>query len=480
MVTAQQECRDFGHEQIGSEHLLLALIAASDGLAGQVLASLGIELDAARSELIAHFGRGAARPTGFLPFSTWAKSGIALSEREATQLGQEFVGTEHLLLGLIRIGKGGWLDIMHALGVDERDVRASVLGLIDSHDRGHGDLPPEDRAPVLLADLESGRVPFGTESSIALGGKQLFERFTESGRRIVVLAQEEARLLNHNYIGTEHILLGLLNDPKSLGARALSELGVELEVVRGRVLDTIGQGLESPSGHIPFTPRSKKAMELSLRESLGLGHDYIGTEHILLGLLREGDGVAAQILTKLGAFLPELRQTVLELGELLEHIEGVPKVAEGGIGLAPPPSGPPIRSELRGDARGGRVTRVHAQSSSPFEERYGFSRGIRHDSRIEIAGTAPIPPEGEEVAATAYEQMIRCGQIALEALVDLGGDPTDVIRTVMYITDASESDEIGRAHGELFGEAAPAATMVVVAGLLDPAWKVELEVYAQL
>jgi len=124
------------------------------------------------------------------------------------------------------------------------------------------------------------------------------------------------------------------------------------------------------------------------------------------------------------------------------------------------------------------MPRQYVRSGSPYEERYGFSRGLRFGDHIEIAGTAPIPPEGETVAATAYEQMLRCGEIAIEALSELGAATGDVVRTRMYITDAADSDDIGRAHRELFGEAAPAATMVVVAALLDPAWKVELEVEA--
>ncbi|MCH8128295.1 MAG: RidA family protein [Acidobacteria bacterium] len=124
------------------------------------------------------------------------------------------------------------------------------------------------------------------------------------------------------------------------------------------------------------------------------------------------------------------------------------------------------------------MPRQYVRSGSPYEERYGFSRGVRFGDRIEIAGTAPIPPEGEPVAATAYEQMLRCGEIAIAALAEFGAPPSDVVRTRMYITDAADSDDIGRAHRELFGEAAPAATMIVVAALLDPAWKVELEVEA--
>ena len=141
----------------------------------------------------------------------------------------------------------------------------------------------------------------------------MFERFTDRARRVVVLAQEEARMLNHNYIGTEHILLGLIHEGEGVAAKALESLGISLEAVRQKVEEIIGHGQQSPSGHIPFTPRAKKVLELSLREALQINHSYIGTEHILLGLIREGEGVAAQVLVKLGADLNRVRNQVLQL-----------------------------------------------------------------------------------------------------------------------------------------------------------------------
>jgi ATP-dependent Clp protease ATP-binding subunit ClpC len=141
----------------------------------------------------------------------------------------------------------------------------------------------------------------------------VFERFTDKARRVVVLAQEEARLLNHNYIGTEHVLLGLVREGKGVAAQALKSMGIGLEAVRGQVELIIGQGQAAPTGHIPFTPRAKKVLEFSLREALQLGHNYIGTEHILLGLVREGEGVAAQVLQQLGADLNRVRQAVIRL-----------------------------------------------------------------------------------------------------------------------------------------------------------------------
>jgi ATP-dependent Clp protease ATP-binding subunit ClpC len=161
----------------------------------------------------------------------------------------------------------------------------------------------------------------------------MFERFTERARRVVVYAQEEARELSHSYIGTEHLLLGLLREPESVAGRALAALEISLDEVRAQVVEIIGRGGGAQSGHIPFTPRAKKVLELSLREALQLGHNYIGTEHILLGLIREGNGVAAQVLVKLGGTPDRVRDAVLELA---------PASREAGSG-----EGPGLSAQLR-------------------------------------------------------------------------------------------------------------------------------------
>ena len=180
----------------------------------------------------------------------------------------------------------------------------------------------------------------------------MFERFTDRARRAVVLAQEEARMLNHGYIGTEHLLLGLVHEGEGVAAKALDAMGIGLEKVRQEVEALIGHGKGPPSGHIPFTPRAKKVLELSLRESNQLGHNYIGTEHILLGVIREGHGVAAQVLVKLGADLSRVRQQVIQLlgsqadrpgprvsggipGDALNEILGRLAALERWVGIGP-------------------------------------------------------------------------------------------------------------------------------------------------
>jgi len=181
----------------------------------------------------------------------------------------------------------------------------------------------------------------------------MFERFTDRSRRIIVLAGEEARMLDHGWIGTEHILLGLIREGDGTGARSLESLGISLDAVRQQVEEFIGPGQQEPSGHIPFTPRAKKVLELSLRESLQFGHNYIGSEHILLGLLREGDGVAAQVLVRLGADLDRVRERVIQL------LRGYPAQDVGGPGSQPgerAPAGLPGDALARFDALDRRLT----------------------------------------------------------------------------------------------------------------------------
>ena len=190
----------------------------------------------------------------------------------------------------------------------------------------------------------------------------MFERFTDRARRVVVLAQEEARMLSHNYIGTEHILLGLIHEGEGVAAKALESLDISLEAVRAQVEEIIGQGQQAPSGHIPFTPRAKKVLELSLREALQLGHSYIGTEHILLGLIREGEGVAAQVLQKLGADLNRVRQQVIQLLSGFQGKESAGAGATTGASGGDAPSSSLVLDQfgrnLTQDAREGKLDPV--------------------------------------------------------------------------------------------------------------------------
>jgi ATP-dependent Clp protease ATP-binding subunit ClpC len=201
----------------------------------------------------------------------------------------------------------------------------------------------------------------------------VFERFTDRARRVVVLAQEEARMLNHNYIGTEHILLGLIHEGEGVAARAMEALGISLEQVRKDIEELIGQGSSSAPSHIPFTPRAKKVLELALREALQLGHNYIGTEHILLGLVREGEGVGAQVLRNRGASLDAVRVEVVSLltGYQEEAGAGAERAPEGA--LHDEPLCPRCRGRLTETATY-RVLDVAAVEGEPRSFTFAFCR----------------------------------------------------------------------------------------------------------
>ncbi len=223
----------------------------------------------------------------------------------------------------------------------------------------------------------------------------MFQLFTDRARRVVVLAQEEARTLEHNYIGTEHILLGLVHEGDGIAAKVLVGLGIELEAVRQQVEQVIGRGTEAPAGHIPFTPRAKKVLELSLRESKQLGHGYIGTEHILLGLVREGEGVAAQVLTKMGADLNRVRSEVTLV------LRGASGPAAGDIALSPEQ---PMRRLLTGGVRGAQMS-VRSLSG----------RTAELEQRLAAVETwVGMPPEADE-QDEALERVRREKESAVDA-----------------------------------------------------------------
>jgi ATP-dependent Clp protease ATP-binding subunit ClpC len=255
----------------------------------------------------------------------------------------------------------------------------------------------------------------------------MFERFTDRARRVVVLAQEEARMLNHAHIGTEHLLLGLVHEGQGVAARALEALGISLEAVRQEVEEIIGRGEQPASGHIPFTPRAKKVLELSLRESNQLGHEYIGTEHILLGLLREGEGVAAQVLVKMGTDLNRVRQQVIELlhghsserppsgrrvrarsagdlADLLDALDQRLEAIERWVGMRPDPS------DLDQE-----IARVRREKEAAIEaQEFQTAAALRDEERELVAGQDAR--EQEQVAGPSLADETRRLRAELERL----------------------------------------------------------------
>ena len=258
----------------------------------------------------------------------------------------------------------------------------------------------------------------------------MFERFTDRARRVITLAQEEARMLHHDYIGTEHILLGLIHEGRGVAARALESLGISLVAVRQQVEEIIGQGQQPTPGHIPFTPRAKKVLELSLREALQLGHNYIGTEHILLGLIREGHGVAAQVLAKLGADLDRVRQQVIQL--LQEHPAEEAASARS--------SAPELRllpaAQTRFEAVEQRLAAVEQQvgigpDTSDLDEQIDRVRGERHAAADaqEYEQAAALRDQEKELLASkaARREQWAAGHPALPVLAERIQQLTDEI-----------------------------------------------------
>ena len=218
----------------------------------------------------------------------------------------------------------------------------------------------------------------------------MFERFTDRARRSVVLAQEEARMLNHDYIGTEHILLGLVREGDGVAARVLESMDISVTDIRTRVEEMVGRGHAAAPGHIPFTPRAKKVLELALREALQLGHNYIGTEHILLGLVREGEGVAAQVLVALGGDLERVRQAVLQL------LEG--RLAEPA-------------AEGYGEAEQVALTEVSKEGAPTCPNCFAELHDTLSVRMVEAVGT----DEGDQPVAVTVAYCTRCG-VALGTL----------------------------------------------------------------
>jgi ATP-dependent Clp protease ATP-binding subunit ClpA len=264
----------------------------------------------------------------------------------------------------------------------------------------------------------------------------MFERFTDRARRVVVLAQEEARMLNHNYIGTEHLLLGLIHEGDGVAARALDDLGVNLDAVRVEVESAIGMGQQSASGHIPFTPRAKKVLELSLKEALQLGHNHIGTEHILLGLLRESDGVACQVLVGFGLDPNRVRQAVIQR---TAREPGEPRVAFGfgtfttieqrltrierRLGIVSPPRSPQLTSldERIAEIRRDKEAAIDAQDferAGPLRDQE--KRLVREREAAEKAEPdVPVTPVFDELA-DARAEIARLTALLREHDIDPG------------------------------------------------------------
>jgi ATP-dependent Clp protease ATP-binding subunit ClpA len=300
LATAQDEALRMHHNYIGTEHLLLGLIRGdADGPAGRALARLGVSLDKARTALEFIIGRGDTPTTASeITMSPRTRKVLEIAMAEAGALGHANAGAAEILLGLVREGEGIASGIIESLGVTLAAMRQAVV------DEMVGVPPPASSGPHVTRPAQT-RTYQGP-----------FDRFNDRAKRTLALAQDEAIRFNHNYIGPEHLLLALVREGEGVAARVLGRLGIEMGRTRAAVERVIGRGdsTTSPS-EITLTPRTKKVIELAIDEARKLGHNDIGTEHLLLGLLRDDGSMACGILKDLGAPLETIRvQVIAALG----------------------------------------------------------------------------------------------------------------------------------------------------------------------
>lgn len=367
LVLAQQEALRLNHSFIGTEHVLLGLLGEGDGdgVTAGVFSDLGISLDDARHTVEGKVGRRSGEPTGAPPFTRRAKRVLEASLREALALRHQYIGPEHLLLGLVSVSDGVAVEVLIDLGIEPGRVRTSILEKLEPGDdppsvttddrlrsvrhrvsRGSGHGRPRPYALNGWRRLWYGRIvrlPFifypvawfdcsvpGTRGHLTwlIQPREFLsrrvegspgvptvplERLTGGAGRVMEFAQGEALLLNHGSVGTEHVLLGLLHEGEGIALTALVAFGISLEAARDEVVAIVGDSGPARTGPVPLAPRTKRALSLAQMEASRSGLKAIGTEHLLLGLVREGEGVAAQVLVRLGADLVRLRQRVLQM-----------------------------------------------------------------------------------------------------------------------------------------------------------------------
>ncbi len=361
---AQEEAQRFQHNYIGTEHLLLGLVREGEGVAAKVLSNLGVELKEVRDTVEAIIGHGDRIVLGEIGLTPRAKKVIELAVDEARRLNHHYIGTEHLLLGLVREGEGIAAGVLESIGVNLEKVRTQTIQVLSQSrvsqkmEGTHVELMVQlmttqlnkaldalasvlrekeqavqqkeyERAAELrdrevklrdrISNLESAlrRLPGFTQTHFTQGEIQIdddtFDTFTVQLERALSRSQEEAQLFQHNYIGTEHLLLALIHESSGVAAEVLSNLDVNVNGVRKAVENIIGHGDRIVLGEMGFTPRAKQVIELAIDEARRMKHHYVGIEHLLLGLIREGNGIAAGVLESLGVTLERVRVETLRV-----------------------------------------------------------------------------------------------------------------------------------------------------------------------
>ncbi|HEX9067552.1 MAG TPA: Clp protease N-terminal domain-containing protein, partial [Ktedonobacterales bacterium] len=303
---AQEEALRFNHNYIGTEHLLLGLIRV-DGVSARVLSRLGLDSDRVRNAVEFIIGRGDRTVLGEIGLTPRSRRVIELSMEAARQYGQDVVDTGHLLLGLLREGESIAAGVLASLGVTLNRATEATLATLAAHETSESSADPV--RPSLIQHAQSAF----SSSLLGAHDQDRFDKFTERTRCVMSHAQQEAQRLGHNYMGTEHLLLGLLDEPDGIAFKALTNLGAAPEMIRTKVMHIIGQSGGGVVGEVGMTPRARKVIELAIEEARRLSHHYIGTEHLLLGLVREGEGIAAAVLQDVGVREDNARQEVQRL-----------------------------------------------------------------------------------------------------------------------------------------------------------------------
>ena len=299
LAYAHEEARSLDQQPINTGHLLLGLLAEPGGIGVRALKASGVDVDRLRGFFRSVLPLGFIEPEGE-GLSQPSKQALLHAVDESRELGSNLVDPEHLLLGLIQSDEGAAGSWLKSEGVTVENARSAIVQ-VRGETGNAGDQP--EPAPVI------------SQRTYSTHGARRFDRFTEGARKVLQLAQEEAQRFNHNYIGTEHLLLGLVREGDGVAARVLNNMGVQLPKVRSAVEFVIGRGEEAVIGDIGLTPRSMKVLELAVDESRRLKHAHVGTEHLLLGLVREGEGIAAGVLESLGVNLEKVRAQVMTLLE---------------------------------------------------------------------------------------------------------------------------------------------------------------------
>ena len=356
LTLAQEEALRFNHNYIGTEHFLLGLVREGEGVAAKALGNLGVELDKVRSAVEVSIGRGDRAVMGEIGLTPRAKKIIELAVDEARRMGHHHIGTEHLLLGMVREGEGIAAGVLESLGVSLDRARAEVVSILTGG----------TTQAVPRGQIDWERVPGRYEPLADVPPlDDIMTELSDSARAVMKRAGEEAERFNHNYLGTEHMLLALAGERNSLAGTALENLGVQLTKVRSAVEFIIGRGDRPSSGLRPLTPRTQKVLEFSYDEARRLKQEHVGAEHLLLGLIREGEGIAAGVLESLGASLDKVRREVYRL--LASAGVEIPTEQRRSVGIREPAviiDGKAIAAQVREEAKQ-RADKLHEWGITP-------------------------------------------------------------------------------------------------------------------